>query len=133
MPDAQTYLDPANWHPAANIFPLVEGEELAALVADTWAYGLRHPIVLHEGGLLLDGRNRLRACAEAGVTPRWTTSKPVDGMGPVARVSSQSRHRRHSSSVHPTTPKHMTPASTRRNGWATRWISPTHVRMMRRP
>jgi hypothetical protein len=94
MPDPETYLDPAHWHPAANIFPLIEGEEFAALVEDIRTKGLLNPIVLYEG-LLLDGRNRLRACVEAGVAPRWTTWQRTDGVGPVAWVISQNKERRH--------------------------------------
>jgi hypothetical protein len=94
LPDAQTYLDPARWHPAANIFPLIEGEEFAALVEDIRAKGLLNPIVLYQEQLL-DGRNRLRACVEAGMAPRWTTWQRQNGLGPVAWVISQNKERRH--------------------------------------
>ena len=42
---------------------------LAELTADILEHGLREPIVLHPDGRVLDGRNRLRACQEAGVGP----------------------------------------------------------------
>jgi hypothetical protein len=61
-------------HPAAELFPLLDEDALEALAASIAKVGLIHPIVLHDG-LVLDGRNRLRACELAGVEPRfaeWT-------------------------------------------------------------
>lgn len=57
-------------HPFADAFPLVDGEEFAQLVADVKKNGLREPIILnHDGAVLVDGRNRYRACDAAGVDP----------------------------------------------------------------
>jgi hypothetical protein len=57
-------------HPAAEAFPLIDGDEFDKLVADIKANGLRLPITFnHDGSVLADGRNRKRACEIAGVEP----------------------------------------------------------------
>jgi hypothetical protein len=57
-------------HPiAADLFPLIEGQEFDELVADIKKYGLREPVVLFEDKIL-DGRNRTRAALEAGYEGR---------------------------------------------------------------
>lgn len=47
-------------HPAASVFPLLEGERFQALVDSIAEHGVQNPIVSHKGEVL-DGRNRLRA------------------------------------------------------------------------
>lgn len=59
------------FHPLANLFPLIEGDPFADLVDDIEERGLEDPIVLHQG-MILDGRNRFRACRLACVEPRFT-------------------------------------------------------------
>lgn len=58
-------------HPVADVFPLLGDDELAELAADIAARGLTHPVWLWDdperGTVLLDGRNRTRACQAAGV------------------------------------------------------------------
>lgn len=54
-------------HPFADAFPLIDGDEFDQLVMDVKKNGLREPIVLnHDGTVLIDGRNRYRACEAAG-------------------------------------------------------------------
>jgi ParB-like chromosome segregation protein Spo0J len=57
-------------HEAADIFPLLDAHGLTGLRDDIAAHGLRVPIVLYQGKIL-DGRNRLRACIDAKVEPRF--------------------------------------------------------------
>jgi N6-adenosine-specific RNA methylase IME4/ParB-like chromosome segregation protein Spo0J len=79
------------FHPLANIFPLVEGPEFADLVADIREHGLHEPIVMFEDRVL-DGRNRLRACEAAGVEPTFTV---YQGDDPISYVVSLNLRRRH--------------------------------------
>jgi len=59
-----------NFHPVANIFPMMSAEEFGALKVDIAANGLREPIWLH-AGQIIDGRNRYQACAAIGVKPEF--------------------------------------------------------------
>jgi ParB-like chromosome segregation protein Spo0J len=86
------------FHPLADIFPLMEGEEFDALVADIKAHGLQEWIVTYQG-MILDGRNRYRACLEAGVEPHdedLVNRTGVDNDDSArAYVISANIHRRH--------------------------------------
>lgn len=57
-------------HPLADAFPLMNRDEFKNLVASIKQHGLLDPVV-RRNLLIIDGRNRLRACAEAGVEPRF--------------------------------------------------------------
>ena len=49
---------------------MMSNEEFQALKTDMQANGLREPIYTFEGKVL-DGRNRLNACQELGITPSY--------------------------------------------------------------
>jgi len=72
------------FRPIANVFPLIEGREFDELVADVREHGLHELIVLFEGKIL-DGRNRYRACFEAGAD---CPTVDYDGDAPVGFVVS---------------------------------------------
>lgn len=79
------------FHEYANLFPMMQPDELEDLVADVKRNGLIEPIVLYEDKIL-DGRNRFLACGEAGVKPHYEYYK---GDEPVSYVISKNLHRRH--------------------------------------
>ena len=79
-------------HPAAEIFPVLEGADFESLVADIRDHGQREPVIMHDG-LILDGRNRWRACQRLGIE---TKVEPWDRKGtPQEVVISMNLHRRH--------------------------------------
>src|SRR5262245_47124229 len=49
------------FHPLADLFPLLEGPAMEALVDDVRERGQQEPVWLYEGQIL-DGRNRYLAC-----------------------------------------------------------------------
>lgn len=81
-----------DFHPLAELFPLLEGAEFEVLAEDIRVNGLLEPIVLHPDGSILDGRNRYRACEAAGVEPHFRT---FSGNDPHAFVISANIKRRH--------------------------------------
>ena len=82
------------YHPVANLFPLLSGEEFDALTNDIAEHGLRDPICLHTNGSIIDGRNRYRACLAAGVKPDFYTFDGTDAEL-LPYVLSLNLHRRH--------------------------------------
>jgi hypothetical protein len=64
------WTDSKNWHYAANVFPLMEPDEISALSEDIKINGLLNPII-RCSGKILDGRNRALACFAASVEPKF--------------------------------------------------------------
>ena len=54
-----------NCHPLAALFPLMEGKAFEEFCEDIKAHGQAEPITV-QGNLILDGRNRVRACEKLG-------------------------------------------------------------------
>lgn len=79
-------------HPAADLFPMVEGDEFRELCADVKERGLAQPITIWTDGTLLDGRNRLMACYE---TNQEVVLDRYEGSDPVQFSLSANLHRRH--------------------------------------
>ena len=79
------------FHPWAELFPLLEGAPFDELVEDIRKHGVREPIITYQGKLL-DGRNRYRACEVLGLD---TPMREYMGDAPLLYVLSLNLHRRH--------------------------------------
>jgi ParB family chromosome partitioning protein len=79
------------FHPIANIFPLIDGQSYQELLADVLKHGVREPIWIYEGKIL-DGRNRYRAAMAMRVE---CPIQEYTGPDAVAFVISLNLHRRH--------------------------------------
>jgi N6-adenosine-specific RNA methylase IME4/ParB-like chromosome segregation protein Spo0J len=91
------------FHPYADLFPLIEGEQFADLVADIKANDVREKIVVWDGRIL-DGRNRYRAALAAGFlddddgpdrAKYFSRFVPAVDGDPLAYVVSKNLKRRH--------------------------------------
>jgi ParB-like chromosome segregation protein Spo0J len=79
------------YHPLANVFPLIDGKPYEDLMADILKNGVREAIWLYEGKIL-DGRNRYRAAKAMKVEAEFRDYLGDDAM---AFVISLNIHRRH--------------------------------------
>ena len=79
------------FHPVSDIFPMMHPEAFEELAEDIKQNGLLTPIVTYENKVL-DGRNRLKACAKTGVEPRF---EAYAGDNPLSYVVSLNLKRRH--------------------------------------
>src|SRR5215510_11156153 len=84
-------MTPLTFHPLANMFPLLEGEEFDALVTDIETSGLCEAIWLYEDQIL-DERNRYRACQVLG---HKCATRPYTGDDPLSFVLSMNLRRQH--------------------------------------
>lgn len=85
------------FHPYADLFPLIEGDDFAALVADVRANGIHQQIDIYQGKIL-DGRNRYRAAEAAGIEIERRDIRhfmPDLHGDPLDYVMSQNLRRRH--------------------------------------
>lgn len=81
-------------HPAADVFPMMAGDELADLAEDIKNYGLREPIKIR-GDELLDGRNRLEAAERVGYGLTGTDINHLPAVDAVDFIISANIRRRH--------------------------------------
>lgn len=81
-------------HSACELFPMIGDDEFEALKADIRDNGQREPIVLVDGEVV-DGRNRMRACAELGIEPKTRNLTRAEAGDVFALVMSLNFHRRH--------------------------------------
>ena len=79
-------------HPAALLFPLLDGKEREQLVRDVRKHGVREPVVIWRGQLL-DGRNRVEAARQANVPV--PVKRLEDDVDPFSFVLSANAFRRH--------------------------------------
>jgi hypothetical protein len=88
----QGLASPMTFHPVAVIFPLMDGEDYDKLVANIKEHGQQVPIILHEG-MILDGRNRERACRQLGIESQYQQYDGNQDPGDyVWSVNAQRRH-----------------------------------------
>ena len=78
-------------HEYAKMFPAASDDELADMAEDIKQRGLLCPIVMYEDKVI-DGRNRLRACELAGVSPRFHQYTGTDPLGDVISWNLKRRH-----------------------------------------
>jgi hypothetical protein len=81
------------YHPIADLFPMLEGAEYEAFKEGIRNNGLLDSITVYEGKIL-DGRNRHKACLELGIECRISPPLPF-GMDPYKYVVEKNLHRRH--------------------------------------
>jgi hypothetical protein len=85
-------------HPLAECFPRMSDDEIQSLAEDIKANGLSVPIVLYEG-MILDGRNRYRACELAEIEPRFAHYSDNDPVGYVWSLNGERRSLTHEQRV----------------------------------
>lgn len=90
--NAEKPTEELTFHPAAELFPPMEGEDFDKFLEDIKKYGLRDPIITYQNKVL-DGRNRYRACKQLDIEPKC---EEWDGQGSVVSfIVSKNLTRRH--------------------------------------
>jgi ParB-like chromosome segregation protein Spo0J len=84
-----------DFHPIADLWPMMPEDELDKLAADIKYNDLHTPIWRHRDGRIIDGRNRWLACKRAGVECTSRTYNGRDGAELASFVFSLNEHRRH--------------------------------------
>lgn len=77
--------------PHADDYPMLSDEALQELIADIAENGLRDPITVTPDGVLLDGRNRWKACQALGIEPEVEIYEG-DDLGAFVRSRNERRH-----------------------------------------
>jgi len=81
-------------HPLADLFPMMQGAEFERFRTAVKSDGRLHDEIVLLDGMILDGRNRQRACDETGVAPRYRYFAGEDG-DPLRFVIAKNLSRRH--------------------------------------
>lgn len=82
-------------HPVGMAYPMMTGNDFAALRKDIAAHGLWQPIAITHDRYILDGKCRLIACYLEGIEPTFRTLDPVyeqDYSGFVERMNGKRQH-----------------------------------------
>jgi hypothetical protein len=80
-------------HPAADCFPFIDGLAYTEFKGNIQASGQIEPLkICARTFLLLDGRNRLRACLELGIQPKYELVDIADPYGYIIGANITRRH-----------------------------------------
>jgi len=85
-------MDEMQIHDAANVFPMMNTEQIDELADDIRKNGQQTEIELYDGKII-DGRNRYKACVKAGIEPKFCDVTEIGD--PIRYVLSMNLHRRH--------------------------------------
>lgn len=81
-------------HPVADLFPLMDDEQLNELAESIKRHDQKEPVVFY-GDKLIDGRNRWLACRMLGIKPRVCEMTVSEDFDLLSFVLTQNLHRRH--------------------------------------
>src|SRR5713101_4194872 len=97
--ELEKFLQPENQHPAVSLFPDLSEDDLKELTTDIKKNGLRESILVgcfNGNWLLIDGKNRLKACKAAGIVPDFQyVTRDISEEETVGLAVSKNLARRH--------------------------------------